>query len=88
MIYYYEEHNQPLKWFVAWSGGKSTLEKITKLGDEALQIVEDYINSIFDDHTPTETEINDFLWFEDDQIAEILGFKNTDEFWTSNTLKK
>jgi len=40
--------------------------------------VEDFIGQCFTD--PTDTDINDFLWFERDQIAEYLGYKDWDEF--------
>lgn len=28
------------------------------------------------DNTPSDTTINDLFWFEDDYIAQLLGFKN------------
>ena len=28
------------------------------------------------DNTPSDTEINDLFWFEEDFIAELLGFDN------------
>ena len=62
--------------FDAWSGGKDTLDVLIEKGvcDE----VEDFIEQCFTD--PTDTDINDFLWFERDQIAEYLGYKNWDAF--------
>lgn len=72
---------QKLANFEAWQGGKATLEQIKKYGEDALQKIEDYLEEIFYDHIPEQVEINDFLWFEDDTIAELLGFKNIDEFW-------
>ena len=62
--------------FDAWSGGKDTLDTLIEKGvcDE----VEDFIEQCFTD--PTDTDINDFLWFERDQIAEYLGYKNWDAF--------
>jgi hypothetical protein len=62
--------------FDAWSGGKDTLDTLIEKGvcDE----VEDFIEQCFTD--PTDTDINDFLWFERDQIAEYLGYKDWDEF--------
>ena len=55
--------------FKAWSGGKDRLEKIIDydMVDEAT----DYIMAVLGD-TFTETELNDFLWFEmDDMFEEI-----------------
>jgi len=62
--------------FDAWSGGKDTLDVLIEKGvcDE----VEDFIEQCFTD--PTDTDINDFLWFERDQIAEYLGYEDWDEF--------
>lgn len=62
--------------FDAWSGGNDTLKVLIEKGvcDE----VEDFIEQCFTD--PTDTDINDFLWFERDQIAEYLGYKDWDEF--------
>ena len=62
--------------FDAWSGGNDTLKVLIEKGvcDE----VEDFIGQCFTD--PTDTDINDFLWFERDQIAEYLGYKDWDEF--------
>lgn len=62
--------------FDAWSGGNDTLKVLIEKGvcDE----VEDFIEQCFTD--PTDTDINDFLWFERDQIAEYLGYKNWDAF--------
>ena len=73
MTYTIEES---LENFDAWSGGKDTLDVLIEKGvcDE----VEDFIGQCFTD--PTDTDINDFLWFERDQIAEYLGYKDWDEF--------
>jgi len=62
--------------FDAWSGGKDTLDTLIEKGvcDE----VEDFIEQCFTD--PTNTDINDFLWFERDQIAEYLGYKDWEAF--------
>ena len=67
--------NVSLKDFEAWSGGAQTLEYLT---DKEIIEVEAMINDIFPNGA-TETQINDFLWFEDDMIAEWLGYENFDE---------
>ena len=61
--------------FNAWSGGKDTKDELTT---EQLDQVEDLIDEIFsdDDNPPTDTQINDFLWFERDFIAQHLGFSD------------
>ena len=55
--------------FKAWSGGKDRLEKIIDydMVDEAT----DYIMAVLGD-TFTETELNDFLWFEMDALFEEI----------------
>lgn len=59
--------------FKAWSGGKVTLDDLLEHGvvDEA----EEYIEMIFADREelPTDTEINDILWFERDEIYRYCG---------------
>lgn len=61
---------EDLRNFKAWSGGADTVADLT---DEQLDSVEELIGEMFSD-TPTDTEINDFLWFERDTIAQHLGF--------------
>ena len=69
-----------LKDFNAWSGGRYTLDVLIEKGvcDE----VEGYIEECFTD--PSVTDINDFLWFERDQIAEYLGYEDWEEFEFGN----
>lgn len=62
--------------FKAWSGGKDTLDDLLKHGvvDEA----EEYIEMIFTarEELPTDTEINDVLWFEREDIYKYCGIYN------------
>ncbi len=55
----------------SWSGALDTLKDIEEADkeDELMYFLEE----IFADTTPTETEVNDFLWFERDYIYESLG---------------
>lgn len=55
----------------SWCGAKDTLEEVTKQGreDEAMQIIEE---AFFDD-VPTDTQLNDFIWFE---LADIMNLYN------------
>ena len=68
--------DESLENFRAWSGGKDTLAVLIEKGvcDE----VEDFIEQCFSH--PTDTDINDFLWFERDQIAEHLGYNDWEAF--------
>lgn len=56
----------------SWSGAIDTLETIEekRKEEELMQLLE----YTFED-VPTETEVNDFLWFNDDFIFEELGIE-------------
>lgn len=56
----------------SWSGALDTLKDIEEADkeDELMYLLEEVV---FADTTPTETEVNDFLWFERDYIYESLG---------------
>ena len=49
----------------AWGGAISTLNKVAEQGreDEAVDIIEYYFSEDRLGHIPSETEVNDFLWF-------------------------
>lgn len=61
--------------FNTWSGATDTVKYLTS---EELEMVQDYIVECFPEGM-TETELNDFLWFEDDVIADILGYESFEE---------
>jgi hypothetical protein len=75
MKYYIEES---LDNFEAWSGGKDTLDVLIENGD--CDAVECLIEELYCDDAPSQTAINDFLWFERDTIAEHLGYDSWDEY--------
>ena len=54
----------------SWSGAVDTLQGIKKL--ELEDQFMDMLNVIFEDQPVDETNLNDFIWFEDDYIAEYL----------------
>jgi hypothetical protein len=60
----------------SWSGAVDTLEQVeaSNMEEELMELLEE----IFGDSTPTETEVNDYLWFNSDEIFEMLGI-NTEE---------
>ena len=61
--------------FEFWSGARDTAVELT--ADEIAEVF-----SILEDAYPegmTETELNDFFWFERDTIAEWLGYEDFDE---------
>lgn len=62
--------------FNAWSGAIDTKESITNAGKAEL------FNALVDDIFPdgcTETEMNDFLWFDSASIYEMLGLNEDGE---------
>lgn len=73
MKYTVEESLQDFK---AWSGGKVTLDDLLEHG--VVDGAEEYIEMIFADREelPTDTEINDILWFERDEIYRYCGIYN------------
>lgn len=80
MRYQAEEtiHNFPF-----WSGAKDTIAELTY---DEMNSLEQLIEEIFDggDELPTDTEINDFVWFERDTIAQHLGYDDFDELMHRN----
>lgn len=62
--------------FKAWSGGEDTLDTLLEHG--VVDGAEEYIEMIFADREelPTDTEINDILWFERDEIYRYCGIYN------------
>lgn len=71
-----------LRSFNAWAGAIDTLNTLIQYGD--VDQVENYLNDVFCDEDPTDTEINDFLWFETDAIAEYLGFQTWEHYEDPN----
>lgn len=63
----------------AWSGAKDRLNDLTI--DEVKTVL-----STLEDCYPegmSETELNDFFWFEDDTYAEWLGYRDAEHLWTA-----
>ena len=59
--------------FKAWSGAKDTLQTIRE--HDKIDDLECFLEDLFHDRTPTETEINDFLWFESEYIYTNLNIE-------------
>lgn len=69
----YKEEN--LTNFNFWSGAADTVKHLT--GEEITKI-----ENMLEELNPegmSETEVNDFFWFETDTIAEWLGYADFDE---------
>lgn len=64
-----------LKDFEFWGRAK---DKANYLTDDEFDIIEAQIDAIFPDEV-SEVDVNDFFWFEDDFIAELLGYNSFEE---------
>lgn len=64
----------------SWSGALDTLKDIedTDKEDELMALLEE----VFSSKTPTDTEVNDFLWFDRDFIYENVGLNKNGELPT------
>lgn len=64
-----------LKDFEFWSGAKDTVKYLTL---DELDTIEEMLEELYPDGMD-ETTVNDFFWFDDDTIAEWLGFNDFEE---------
>lgn len=73
-----------LEQFEAWSGGNDTLEVLKEKGD--CDAVESLIEEMMScqEEPWGDGEVNDFLWFERDTIAQHLGYSDWDEYEYGN----
>jgi len=62
--------NIDLKNFKFWSGAKDLADL---LKPEELEQIEFALEDFFHHKTPSETDINDLFWFEEDFICEMIG---------------
>lgn len=58
--------------FKAWSGAKSTLERIQR--ESKCEALENELDMIYPEGM-TETQLNDLLWFEPDYCYELVGLR-------------
>ena len=59
-----------------WSGAYDTLNRINEFNKENELMA--HLEQQWLDEVPTMTEINDYLWFEDEAIFEALGISETE----------
>ena len=69
MIYTVEK---PLSQFEFWSGAKQRTDHLTT---DQLDRLDDLMPEVLGEN-PTDSAINELFWFEEDYIAQLLGFKN------------
>ena len=70
-----------LRNFEGWSGAVDTLNTLT---DEQKDALETILEDLYPDGMD-ETSLNDLLWFENDTIAEWLGFEDWDDLERKNS---
>ena len=61
----------------SWSGAIDALKAIEE-ADKEEELME-YLEVVFEGDVPDETSVNDFLWFERDEIYEYLGVSDNEE---------
>lgn len=61
--------------FEFWAGAKDTVKYLT---DEELTQIEYMLEELYPEGID-ETAVNDFFWFEEDTIAEWLGYNDFEE---------
>lgn len=64
-----------LRDFEFWSGAKDTVKYLT---EDELDTMEAILEDMYPDGMD-ETQINDIFWFEEDWIAEMLGYEDFEE---------
>lgn len=71
-----------LNYFNFWSGARDTVEELTSDEIEEIEAMLEELD--VDGEGMSDTEINDFFWFERDTIAEWLGYNDFDEIIERN----
>ena len=66
---------QKLSDFNTWAGANQTKDRLTY---EELDLIEEMLTEVYPNGM-TDTELNDFLWFDSDTIAEWLGYADFEE---------
>lgn len=62
---------------MVWSGAVDTIQRIE---DEQKQdSLMDLLNEVFLERQPDITDVNDYLWFESDDIYECLGISSDED---------
>lgn len=70
-------YDQSLDEFDFWSGAKYTA-KLLKPNE--FELIENYLEEIFPEGID-ETTLNDFFWFDEEIIADILGYEDFESLY-------
>lgn len=74
----------PLTKFEFWGGGKDRAEYLT---DDELNKIEQILKHVYPEGL-SEDAVNNIFWFEDDLIAEWLGYKSFEEIMDRRRIMK
>ena len=69
------KHDVPLRHFEFWSGAA---QRSRHLSLEQLDQIEFELEQLYPDGM-TDTQVNDLFWFEEDFIAQLLGYRDWEE---------
>ena len=69
-----------IKYFDFWSNAADTVAELTHDELDTIELILEYLNP----DGMSETDLNDFFWFEDDLIAEWLGYNSFEEIIERN----
>lgn len=71
------KYTQDFSEYKPWSGAVDTMNKIEEAGmrDDLEMLLEE----IYQDELPSDTAINDLLWFDSDWVLEMLGLKEPED---------
>lgn len=62
---------------LVWSGAA---DRVADLPDEQIESILNILEDSYPDGM-SETELNDFFWFDDDTYAEWLGYRDAEQLW-------
>lgn len=63
--------------FPWWSGAKDTIAEVRKA--KKMDELQMYIEEAFIKEVPTVTQLNDYVWFNQENIYKVLGISNDEE---------
>lgn len=64
--------------YTPWGGARDTMDYLNAQGITGEEL-EGILEEIFTGDYPTDTQVNDLLWFEPETIYELLGIPNPDD---------
>lgn len=68
-----------LRNFDFWSGARTTADTLwEKIGGSAFDTIESILEECYPEGI-TDTQINDIFWFEEDWLADILGYESWEQ---------